>query len=821
MADFSALKTSIQNYIKQNGNEEITGNLLQQILLSMVSTLGDSAINDLVTALNAEIANRGNADTELGGRITTLQGVVNGIVANVENGYVYAGIATPSSTPTTGKVFYLALTTGTYTNFGNTAVPQGINILKYNGSAWSLDSFLGLDDAPTQGSNNLVKSGGVLDSIIKDGSAFDLSAYNSGATYADLSAALTALNALPAVYKKGGMSVKFVQTSDNKYVQYRYIGTEVTGNPNPFLNVVYWQSVESCTFRDYKLYIQGSYSVVANQDSSLTITFNGRNSSDKICGYTIDRNGYSISFYNSEKEYTKTYNVPRVKFLAVVWKINQSGNWVEGELQVLNNLTDNSTPVFFAVDNFNNIDYNINHFGNFAQGNDINIIRQLNDKISSETSRAETAESTLQQNITSAFCRNYKISIQGGYQITENNDLSVDITISSISASSNVVGYVHDEAGRSVYFFNNQGAQTVTYHVPRVNYLAIVWNTSFEYGNLQVLSTLTDNCTPVFFAAGDGNSLGSYLSKFGNMAQGNDILIFNKLYNKINENSAAIASIQADSFYDYPTRFNGSSFYLVARQGAGNFPNQSLYAYDYALKIGYNTLLIDVRLTSDGYFVASHDATINAEARNSDGTTISSDFTIADHTLAEINNYDFGIKYGSEYAGMHIPLIEDFIKFCGLRNCPFILEFKVTPPDAKITELGTMLRKYNVEKLAILHGIEGAVTKFSIACPLSPLGFSVSRFNQNTINWVMAQPTPNNNERWMYIGNWQNPVENTIADLDACLDSIVENNIKLGYTNTGDTNVLNTLKQHGYLNVFKYLAFDNPVTFRTWIKNNW
>ena len=220
MADFSALKTSIQNYIKKNGNEEITGNLLQQILLSMVSTLGDSAINDLVTALNAEIANRGNADTELGGNITTLQGVVNGIKANVENGYVYAGIATPSATPVSGKVFYLALTAGTYTNFGATVVPQGINILKYNGSVWSLDSFLGLDDAPTQGSDNLVKSGGVLDSIIKDGSAFDLSAYNNGTTYADLSAALTALNALPAAYKKSGMSFKFVLSSDNKYVQY-------------------------------------------------------------------------------------------------------------------------------------------------------------------------------------------------------------------------------------------------------------------------------------------------------------------------------------------------------------------------------------------------------------------------------------------------------------------------------------------------------------------------------------------------------------------------------------------------------------------------
>jgi flagellar hook-associated protein FlgK len=152
---------------------------------------------------------------------------VNAINNAITNGSVYAGIATPSSTPASGKVFYLAFTAGTYTNFNNLEVPQGINILKNNGSTWLLDSFLGIDDAPIQGSANLVKSGGVLNSIIQNGPAFDLSAYNAEggvlATYADLSAALTALNALPADFKKGGMSIKFVLSSDNKYVQYRLI----------------------------------------------------------------------------------------------------------------------------------------------------------------------------------------------------------------------------------------------------------------------------------------------------------------------------------------------------------------------------------------------------------------------------------------------------------------------------------------------------------------------------------------------------------------------------------------------------------------------
>ena len=166
-------------------------------------------------------------NTGLDSAVNTLQSAITAINNNIGNGYVYAGVATPSTSPVTGKVFYLAVQAGTYTNFGNAAVTAGLNVIKYNGSAWSVDQAIAIDAEPTQGSANLVKSGGVLNSIIQNGPAFDLSAYNAQggtlATYADLSAALTVLNALPADFKKGGMSMKFVHTSDNKYVQFRYM----------------------------------------------------------------------------------------------------------------------------------------------------------------------------------------------------------------------------------------------------------------------------------------------------------------------------------------------------------------------------------------------------------------------------------------------------------------------------------------------------------------------------------------------------------------------------------------------------------------------
>ena len=99
MANYATLKAAIQQVIKQNGNNEITGSLLQQSLLSMINSLGV--------------------------------------------GFQYLGIATPTSNPGTPdqNVFYFALTSGTYTNYGGIVVDADeICILKYNGT-WLKDSF--------------------------------------------------------------------------------------------------------------------------------------------------------------------------------------------------------------------------------------------------------------------------------------------------------------------------------------------------------------------------------------------------------------------------------------------------------------------------------------------------------------------------------------------------------------------------------------------------------------------------------------------------------------------------------------------------------
>ena len=93
MANYATLKAAIQQVVKTNGNNEITGSLLQQSLLAMINSLGEK--------------------------------------------YQFAGIANPDTDPGTPdqNVFYLASESGTYSNFGGLAVSDGeVAIFKYNGT---------------------------------------------------------------------------------------------------------------------------------------------------------------------------------------------------------------------------------------------------------------------------------------------------------------------------------------------------------------------------------------------------------------------------------------------------------------------------------------------------------------------------------------------------------------------------------------------------------------------------------------------------------------------------------------------------------------
>lgn len=217
MGNYENLKQSITEVIRTNGNQEITGAVLQSTLLTIISTVGANA--------------------------------------------TFAGIATPTTNPGTpdGSVFWLASESGTYTNFNAIELQDGLSILMWNGS-WSSQQIFGVDDVPTAGSNNLVKSGGVQEELAL-GAIYDVSAKNPTAgtnndgKFESLSALLEDANLntlIPTTVRKGGMSIKFVQSTDNNYKQFRCIADEFT------TDVTKWQGVSDEPISESEDLVKGS-----------------------------------------------------------------------------------------------------------------------------------------------------------------------------------------------------------------------------------------------------------------------------------------------------------------------------------------------------------------------------------------------------------------------------------------------------------------------------------------------------------------------------------------------------------------------------------
>lgn len=160
--------------------------------------------------------------------------------------------------------------------------PQFYSDYMWNGTTWVLMAAYmnGIDPRPKKGSQNLVTSGGVFDNM----GALDVSELNATenphtlARYVDLSAALAAI---PSDYQKGGMSIKFVQSSDNKYVQARCMAQNFT------TDVTQWQGVDdgSLIGYDFDLMTKNSIysentSIVSYISANYRINTNGNFSSD-------------------------------------------------------------------------------------------------------------------------------------------------------------------------------------------------------------------------------------------------------------------------------------------------------------------------------------------------------------------------------------------------------------------------------------------------------------------------------------------------------------------------------------------------------------
>jgi glycerophosphoryl diester phosphodiesterase len=93
----------------------------------------------------------------------------------------------------------------------------------------------------------------------------------------------------------------------------------------------------------------------------------------------------------------------------------------------------------------------------------------------------------------------------------------------------------------------------------------------------------------------------------------------------------------------------------VAHRGAsGNYPENTLLAFQKALEVGVDEIELDLYLTKDGHLIIMHDSTVD---RTTDGTG-----AISDLTLAEIKALDAGGVFGEQFRGERVPTWEEALE---------------------------------------------------------------------------------------------------------------------------------------------------------------
>jgi hypothetical protein len=112
-----------------------------------------------------------------------------------------------------------------------------------------LNSVQTIDNSVTQNSSHPVTGGAVfsylnsaLSNTVAESGVYDVTVNNNNAKFASLSALLNSENLdtlIPIARRKGGMSIKFVHTYDNKYMQFMYM-LDDAATDSKFTNTDNW-----------------------------------------------------------------------------------------------------------------------------------------------------------------------------------------------------------------------------------------------------------------------------------------------------------------------------------------------------------------------------------------------------------------------------------------------------------------------------------------------------------------------------------------------------------------------------------------------------
>ena len=136
------------------------------------------------------------------------------------------------------------------------------------------------------------------------------------------------------------------------------------------------------------------------------------------------------------------------------------------------------------------------------------------------------------------------------------------------------------------------------------------------------------------------------------------------------------------------------------RGASGYYPENTMSAFEEAVRQKADGVELDVHMTKDGYLIVCHDETLN---RTTDGKGF-----IKQHNLYELKQLDAGSWFDKKFKGEKIPLLEEVIDLVRRSDMDLNIEIKagsIFYPGIEEKVL-MMINKYGIKEKLIISSFD-------------------------------------------------------------------------------------------------------------------
>jgi glycerophosphoryl diester phosphodiesterase len=156
---------------------------------------------------------------------------------------------------------------------------------------------------------------------------------------------------------------------------------------------------------------------------------------------------------------------------------------------------------------------------------------------------------------------------------------------------------------------------------------------------------------------------------------------------------------------------------IFAHRGSSAYaPENTLAAFELAVRQNANAIEIDVKLSSDGHVIVIHDASVN---RTTDG-----EGQVSELTLASLKSLDAGCKYDNSFCGEKIPTLDEVFESVGVKTFTNVeLTNYATPKDQLPEKVAQIVQSHGMQDRVLFSSFNPfSLRKIHNILPNIPIG---------------------------------------------------------------------------------------------------